>query len=236
MGGVSMVAVIFPAAGKGKRMGAGQNKVFLELLGTSILIRSLLKFSCLAEVGFLIVVVGKEEVAETERLLSREKGLKPWRVVAGGTERQYSIANGLALLPKDADIVLVHDAARPLVTAETIKAVIDKAREACGAIAAVPSKNTIKVVSTGGMVEETPARKNLWVVQTPQGFPREMLIKAYRKAAEDNFLGTDDASLVERLGVPVAVVMSTYENIKITTPGDMLLAKAVLCEADTRGF
>ena len=107
-----MVAVIFPAAGKGKRMGAGQNKVFLDLLGTSILIRSLLKFSCLAEVGFLIVVVGKEEVAETERLLSREKGLKPWRVVAGGTERQYSIANGLALLPKDADIVLVHDAAR----------------------------------------------------------------------------------------------------------------------------
>jgi 2-C-methyl-D-erythritol 4-phosphate cytidylyltransferase len=146
--------------------------------------------------------------------------------VAGGSERQYSVWNGLKRVADAADVVLVHDAARPLVTAQTIEAVIKAAREQGAAIAAVPEKNTIKVVSDAGIVKSTPVRSTLWAVQTPQGFRKEILIEANEKAETDGFLGTDDASLVERLGRPVHVVMSDYSNIKVTTPEDLLVAEA----------
>lgn len=225
-----MVAAVFPAAGRGKRMGCGSNKVFLELMGIPILLRSLRVFSKIEEIGHLVVIVGKDEVKLTARFLKHVPDLKPWTIVEGGAERQYSIANGLRALPAAADLVLVHDAARPLVLRATIEGVIAKAREMGGAIAAVPSKNTIKVVGADGIVRETPDRENLWVIQTPQGFHRDLLERAYAKAEEDGFLGTDDASLIERLGAPVAVVKGTYENIKITTPEDLALAEAILRE------
>lgn len=223
-----MVSVIFPAAGQGKRMQAGINKVFLELAGRPMLVRTLLKFSAVDEVGELIVVVGEDEVQAVQKLLRHVPGLKPYKVIKGGSERQYSVLNGLKVSSPDADIVLVHDAARPLVTKETIEAVIAKARECGGAIAAVPEKDTIKVVAEDGFVRSTPPRRTLWAVQTPQGFQRDILIEANRKAEADGFLGTDDASLVERLGRPVAVVMSDYRNIKVTTPEDLILAEAFL--------
>ena len=223
-----MVSVIFPAAGQGKRMNAGVNKVFLEMAGRPMLVRTLLKFSAVPEVGELIVVVGEDEIAAVSRLLSHVKGLKPYHVVAGGSERQYSVWNGLKRVADDADVVLVHDAARPLVTTQTIEAVIKAAREQGAAIAAVPEKNTIKVVSEAGIVKSTPVRSMLWAVQTPQGFRKDILIEANEKAETDGFLGTDDASLVERLGRPVHVVMSDYSNIKVTTPEDLLVAEALL--------
>ena len=126
------------------------------------------------------------------------------------------------------DIVLVHDAARPMVTVETIEQVISAARLHGAAIAAVKEKNTIKLVAADGIVQSTPDRANMWSIQTPQGFQRELLIEAYMKASQDGFLGTDDASLVERLGRPVYVVESDYRNIKITTPEDLLIAEAFL--------
>lgn len=228
-----MVSVIFPAAGQGKRMQAGINKVLLTLGGEPILTRTLKTFSAVEEVGELIVVVAADEVAAVERQLQKVAGLKPFQVVAGGSERQYSIYNGLQRVADTADVVLVHDAARPLVTAKTIQAVIDSARAKGGAIAAVPAKNTIKVVDKDGLVESTPPRSTLWEVQTPQGFRKEILLKANEQALQDNFLGTDDASLVERIGVLVAVVKSDYRNIKVTTPEDLLIAEAFLqCTAD----
>lgn len=223
-----MVSVIFPAAGAGRRMKADRNKVLLELSGVPILLRTLRRFSAVPAVAELIVVVAKDEIAFVEGMLEKAQGLKPWRVVQGGAERQYSIANGMAHLAADADIVLVHDAARPLVSLAAIEAVIFAAREKGAAIAAVRAKNTIKVVGEDGRVEATPSRASLWEVQTPQGFRREILQRAYEKAAQDGFLGTDDASLVERIGEAVFVVESDYGNLKITTPEDLWMAEALL--------
>ena len=227
-----MVSVIFPAAGAGRRMKADRNKVLLELSGVPILLRTLRRFSAVPAVAELIVVVAKDEIAFVEGMLEKAQGLKPWRVVQGGAERQYSIANGMEHLAADADIVLVHDAARPLVSLAAIEAVISAAREKGAAIAAVRAKNTIKVVGEDGHVEATPARASLWEVQTPQGFRREILQRAYEKAAQDGFLGTDDASLVERIGEAVFVVESDYGNLKITTPEDLWMAEALLAHSE----
>lgn len=228
-----MVSVIFPAAGQGKRMQAGINKVLLTLGGEPILVRTLKTFSAVEEVEELIVVVAADEVAAVREQLQQVAGLKPFQVTAGGSERQYSIYNGLQQVAAAADVVLVHDAARPMVTVKTIQAVIDTARAKGGAIAAVPAKNTIKVVDAEGLVVDTPPRSTLWEVQTPQGFRKDILVKANEAALADKFLGTDDASLVERIGAPVAVVESDYRNIKVTTPEDLLIAEAFLkCTAE----
>ena len=227
-----MVSVIFPAAGRGKRMKAGMNKVFLELSGIPILVRTLLRFSSCSEVDNLVVVVGEEEAAFVQGILSRVSGLKPWQVVAGGSERQYSVWNGIQAIAdaSDDDIILVHDAARPLISTDVILETIRIAREKGGAIAAVPAKNTIKICDDRQQVLKTPDRSTLWEIQTPQGFRRDILVRANEQAIKDGFLGTDDASLVERCGYPVYIVNSDYRNIKITTPEDIVVAKAFLAD------
>lgn len=221
-----MVTAIFPAAGASRRMGADTNKIFLELGDESILVRTLKTFSQSARVNFLIVVTN--EIEAVTEILNATPNLKPFAVTAGGSERQFSIANGLKLLPPETEIVLVHDAARPLVNLETIETVIDAAETFGGAIAAVPEKNTIKIVDAAGFVKSTPPRADLVEVQTPQGFKKEILLQAYAQAAADNFLGTDDASLVERIGGKIKIVHSSYKNIKITTPEDIQIAETFL--------
>ncbi len=227
-----MVTAIFPAAGASRRMGelpgGITNKNFLTLAGEPVLIHTLRQFSKSERVNFLIVVVGANEVETVKELLKSAEGLKPFAVTVGGSERQYSIANGLKLLPEDADVVLVHDAARPLVSLSTIENVIDAAEKFGGAIAGVPEKNTIKIIDEFGFVKSTPPRSELVEVQTPQGFKRKILLRAYEKAADENFLGTDDAGLVERLGEKIKVVRSDYRNIKVTTPEDIKIAEALL--------
>ena len=223
-----MVTAIFPAAGASRRMGAGTNKIFLEFGGESVLVRTLKTFSQSARINFLIVVTN--EVEMVTEILNATPNLKPFAVTAGGSERQYSIANGLKLVPNDAEIVLVHDAARPLIDIETIENVIDAAEKFGGAIAAVPEKNTIKIIDAEGFVKSTPPRAELVAVQTPQGFKKEILLRAYEQAKIDNFLGTDDASLVERIGGKIKIVQSSYKNIKITTPEDIQIAETFLNE------
>ena len=164
-----MVTAVFPAAGQGRRMNVGINKVFLDLVGKPILVHTLQRFSRSKYINHLVVVVAAEDISFIRKLLKAVPGLKPYQVVAGGSERQYSIANGLAVVPKESEIVLVHDAARPLTSVETIDRVVEGAREIGGAIAAVPEKNTVKIVAEDGIVRETPPRKTLWEVQTPQG-------------------------------------------------------------------
>ena len=225
-----MVTVIIPAAGQGKRMAAGVNKVFLELSGKPILSRTVKRFSECKDVDRLIIVVAEEEIAAIKRLLVGIPNVKPFEVVAGGSERQYSVANALKVVSDETDIVLVHDGARPLVSEDTIKKVIAAAMENGAAIAAVPEKNTVKIVNNDSFVMRTPDRATLWEVQTPQGFKREIIEQAYKQAEKESFLGTDDSSLVERLGIPVKVVMSEYQNIKITTPEDLLVGEAFVRE------
>ena len=227
-----MVTVIFPAAGLSRRMknslGNVTNKNFLEIGGESVLLRTLKTFSKSARITNFIVVVAKDEIEDAEKILSSEKNLKSWQIVEGGSERQFSIANGLKFIPQNTEIILVHDAARPLVTLQTVEKVIDAAEKFGGAIAAVPAKNTIKFIDAENFVKNTPPRSELVEVQTPQGFRKEILLRAYKKAEEENFLGTDDASLVERLGEKIKIVESDYKNIKITTPEDIKIAESFL--------
>ena len=224
-----MVTVIFPAAGVGKRMQAGMNKVFIALGGVPILIRTLLKYSACDEIDQMVVVVADYEVEFVRGMLKKIQGLKPYKVVAGGNERQYSVLNGIqSVSGSDEDVMLVHDAARPFVSNDVIVETIRGGQQYGGAIAGVPAKNTIKICDRMGMVEETPDRSILWEIQTPQGFKRGLLLEANDKALADGFLGTDDASLVERMGHSVYVVKSDYRNIKITTPEDLLIGEAFL--------
>ena len=176
-----MVSVILPAAGRGKRMQAGVNKVFLRLMGKPILFHTLRAFAAVPEVQEIVVVTGAEEVEPLRRALQGlglfREAAKSVKVVAGGSERQYSVWNGLKASSEASDVVLVHDAARPLVSRATIEAVIEAARAHGAAVAAVPEKNTVKVVKDG-VVTATPDRSTLWAVQTPQGFSSSLLTAA----------------------------------------------------------
>lgn len=223
-----MVTAIFPAAGASRRMELQRNKNFLELCGEKILLRTLKTFSKSARINYLIVVVAEKEVEEVEELLRAEKSLKNWQVVVGGNERQYSVSNGLKFVPEESKIILVHDAARPLIKLEVIEEVINAAEKFGGAIAAVRAKNTIKVIDAENFAVSTPPRNELVEVQTPQGFKKEILLQAYKRAEEENFLGTDDASLVERIGGKIKIIWSDYKNIKITTPEDIKIAETFL--------
>lgn len=223
-----MVTAVFPAAGQGKRMQVGVNKVFLQLIDKPILVHTLVAFSNCDAIDDLIISVAADEVKIVETLLKAVPRLKPWKVVVGSTERQYSIANALAELNPCTDIVLVHDAARPLISPEVITTVVEEARRGGTAVTAVPEKNTIKIVDDENYITATPDRSSVWSIQTPQGFQTNILLSAYKKAEEDHFFGTDDASLVERLGIKVKVVEGEYSNIKITTPEDMIIAEAFM--------
>lgn len=204
------------------------NKNFLELNEETILIQTLLTFSKSDKIDNLIIAAAPNEVAFVTEMLSNISDLKPFKIIEGGSERQYSIANALKFISEEVEIILVHDAARPLISIRTIDEVVEATRIYGGAIAAVPEKNTIKFVDDDDFVVNTPPRSQLVAVQTPQGFKRDIIMKAYEQAKIDNFLGTDDSSLVERLGVKVKVVKSDYRNIKITTPEDILIAQTLL--------
>lgn len=223
-----MVSVIIAAAGQGKRMGAAVNKVLLPLAGQPVLLHSLAAFSACNQVDDLVVVVAPEEVDQVKDMMNHFPCHKPYQIVAGGSERQYSIANALAVLSPNTDIVLVHDGARPLIANDTIDTVISAARVHRAAIVAVPVKDTIKTVGDDGFVTATPERKTLWAIQTPQAFAYETLCEAYSYAKQHGVLATDDAALVEQIGAKVKIVQGSYTNFKITTPEDLSFAAALL--------
>ncbi len=222
-----MVSVIFPAAGRGKRMGLGFNKIFTELSGNPILIQTLLTFSRCSCVNELIIVVDTGEIEIIRKVLAKIPKLKPYKVVSGGSERQYSVYNGLMAVSDECDIVLVHDAARPLISERIIQNVVDEVMLSGSAVCAVPVKDTTAVINETGFIDNVPDRNKLWAIQTPQGFRKEILLEAHKKAQEDQFLGTDEASLVRRTSHPVKLVMGDYDNIKITTPTDLFFAETL---------
>jgi 2-C-methyl-D-erythritol 4-phosphate cytidylyltransferase len=236
------VVAIIPAAGLGTRMTSSPSakgkkpaasKQFTELGGTQILIHTLRKFAASPEVSEIWIALRGNEIEGFRIRLEKESSLrKKICLVEGGEHRQQSVANALASISADDDdIVLVHDAVRPFVTEEIIHNVILAAQKHGAAIAGMPAVDTVKQVertSDGALITATLPRERVVMAQTPQGFRYQVLKKAFDEATADGFLGTDEASLVERSGHAVAVVMGSPKNIKITAPADMELAEFYL--------
>lgn len=238
------VFVIVPAAGLGTRMiqpssakakKKAPSKQFKELGGIPILVHTLRKFAACPEVYEIVVALRKNEIAGFRSQIEKqypELLNKRLQIVEGGEHRQDSVASALAKVTADADdIVLVHDGVRPFVTPEIISDVIAATRKHGAAIAGMPAMDTVKQVertAEGALIKTTIPRASVVMAQTPQGFRYQLLKKAFDEAAADGFLGTDEASLIERAGHPVAVVMGSPRNLKITTPADMELAEFYL--------
>lgn len=218
--------VIIPAAGQGKRMGVGKNKLLIELNGIPILIHTLQIFQSDEECDGIILAIHPHDKVEFTFLLKKYKITKVKNIVSGGTERQHSIFNALKTVTSDG-IILVHDAARPFVRKEHIHRLTVAAEKTGAAIIGVPAKDTMKKVKDWQIVE-TVERSSLWAVQTPQAFRMSVLLEAYELAESQKFLGTDDASLVERLSIPIEMVEGDYDNIKLTTTEDLHFAEAIM--------
>lgn len=213
----------------GRRMGAAINKQYLLLDGKPILAYTLELFQQAAFIDEIFVVVPAEEIEYCRVQVVEKYGIKKVRqIVAGGAQRQNSVLNGLRALDCNADdVVLIHDGVRPFVPVSVVQHSIEMAREHDGALVAVPVKDTVKIVRDA-FVTSTPARSSLWLAQTPQTFRYKVIRAAHESAETEGFSGTDDASLLERIGGKVHVVIGDYRNIKITTPEDLLLAQAFL--------
>ena len=218
--------VVIPAAGMGKRMKAGKNKQFIHLKNKPVIIHTLEVFENDHNCNGIILVVHEDDIDLFKKYLSLYNISKVSSLVIGGTERQHSVYNGLKALHEDG-IVLIHDGARPFITKDVIEKLVKKASQTGAAIVGVPVKDTIKSVQNE-VVDYTLERSSLWAVQTPQAFRLSTIIKAHEDAKQHNFLGTDDASLVERMGEPINIVQGNYQNIKLTTPEDLLFAEAIL--------
>jgi len=221
--------VILLAGGSGTRMGSGRNKVLLELQGEPVICRAARAFAGVAD-G--MVVVARQEDREAIQAILEASGAFSGRLIIaeGGATRQDSVWNGLCALPPQADKVLIHDGARCLVDEDTIRRTMD-AVERCGTgVAAVPAVDTIKQMDADGFVTATPDRASLRAVQTPQSFTVELIRKAHLAAQAEGFQGTDDASLLERMGLPVQLTQGSRNNIKLTTPEDIAMAEAILTQ------
>jgi 2-C-methyl-D-erythritol 4-phosphate cytidylyltransferase len=229
---VMQVFAILPAAGLGTRMAGAQPKQFLALKGIPILIHSLRAFSSVERVTGIYVAVRKPEIERVEAQIAEYGLADRVKVVEGGDNRQESVSHALAALPaQDDDVVLVHDAVRPLIDAATIDRTIDAVQQHGAAIVGLPAVDTIKQVERtahGALVISTIPREFVVLAQTPQGFRFGILQRAFAEATADGFLGTDEASVVERAGNPVAVVPGSQVNLKITKPGDLELAEFYL--------
>lgn len=223
------VTALIPAAGMGKRMGKSVAKQFLPLGDIPLLAHTLLIFQRMAEVDDIIPILSAEDMESClSGVIERFHITKVKTLVAGGRERQDSVYNGIQKLDPDTAVVLVHDGVRPFVTPRMIKECIDLAGKGECVSVGVPVKDTVKEVDDGGTVRRTLDRSKLWAIQTPQAFPAAVLKDVYEQAYQRKFFGTDDASLAEKAGRTVRVIMGSYENIKITTPEDLLVAGEIL--------
>ena len=224
------VNAVIVAAGRGTRIGGEAPKVLLPVAGRPLILHTLERFGRAAEIGKAVLVVAAEELEACETLLrmSPPPGLAI-AVHPGGDRRQDSVRAGLDALDPDCAVVVVHDGARPFAAPELIDRCVREARGDRSVTAAVPARNTIKTVRQG-QVEETLPRNRLWETQTPQAFPVRTLRAAYEKAQRDGVDATDDAMLVERLGMPVWVVEGSTTNLKVTYPEDLPFAEALLAQ------
>jgi 2-C-methyl-D-erythritol 4-phosphate cytidylyltransferase len=220
---------VIVSAGKGHRFMEGRKKQFRLLTGKPILAHTLDKFETCPLIRSILLVVGQEDMDYClKEVIEKYKLKKVSQIVPGGKRRQESVKNGMDALPKDEDIVVIHDGVRPFVTKTMIEDSIHSAVRYGAVILAMPVKDTIKMSNPDGTVLKTLDRESLWQIQTPQTFQAKVIKEAYHRATEDGFVGTDDASLVERLGVKVHILPGSYANIKITTQEDLQLANLFL--------
>lgn len=226
---MSKVTVLIPAAGMGKRMGTAEAKQFLQLGDKPMLAHTLLAFQRTPEIDEIIPVLSEEDMEGCLRdVIEKYRITKVKTLVVGGKERHDSVLHGLQKIEQDTTVVLVHDGVRPFVTPEMIREVVGFAKKGECIAVGVPIKDTIKEVDENKIVRRTLERGRLWAIQTPQAFPVDILRRAYEESYSRHRFGTDDATLVERAGGTVRVIMGSYENIKITTPEDLILAEEIL--------
>jgi 2-C-methyl-D-erythritol 4-phosphate cytidylyltransferase len=224
--------LLIPAAGVGRRMGSSRNKLLLTLLGKPLLAWTLAAAAASESISWIGIVGQPVDFPDFQEILahlSLTKSLtKPVQFVRGGATRQESVYNGLQALPPEAERVLIHDGARCLVTPELLDRCAQTILHCGGLIAAIPVKDTIKVVDEGGLIRDTPDRKNLWAAQTPQAFEVNLLKECHEKGRGLGWEVTDDAALFEKCGLPVQIVEGEETNLKITTTVDLTVAEFIL--------
>jgi 2-C-methyl-D-erythritol 4-phosphate cytidylyltransferase len=221
---------LITAGGKGQRMQSPTAKQFLLLAGTPILARTIAVFEVCPVVDEIFVIVPQDEMAKVQTdIVEKYQYKKVLKVVRGGRMRQQSVWNGLRAIKSDCSWVVVHDGVRPLIRPQLIEAGLREARQTGAAIVAVPARDTVKRLTPGGKMQTLP-REEIWLAQTPQIFEFSLLFRAHQKANQEKFTGTDDASLVERLGQAISLIPGDYGNLKITTPEDLTIAETLIAK------
>lgn len=220
------ITAVIVAGGKGTRMGANKNKVFLELAGKEVIFHTMYAFERNDRIDEIVMVTGKNDITQCEDIIKRYGFYKIKAVIEGGKTRQKSVLNGLKVA--DGDIVLIHDGARALVNDEEIDNVIDDCIEFGAAAAGVPCKDTLKSIDDDGFIQSTVDREKTYMIQTPQAFKRETILKMHQIAESDNFTATDDCMIAERYGLKIKISEGSYDNIKLTTPEDMIIGERIL--------
>ncbi len=225
------IVAIVPAAGRGIRMNHSLPKQYLPLGGKPIIARTFMALEKFPLIDEILPVVRNEEKEYCRREIIEKYNLtKVHRLVEGGEKRQNSVYNALEKIEADTNLVVIHDSVRPFVTEDILMEAIAQASAHKAAVVAIPVTDTVKEAKGHGFVKRTLRRENLWSVQTPQVFDYELILKAHRQAREENWTGTDDSVLVERIGCRVKVVEGSPDNIKITTAEDLIIAEAILRE------
>jgi 2-C-methyl-D-erythritol 4-phosphate cytidylyltransferase len=225
------VGAVICAAGTSTRMNSKMSKQLIPLWGRPLIAHTLNEFERSIRISEVVLVVNRGVIDYyKQNVVEKYHFKKVRRVVSGGIKRQDSVYSGLLALSSYIEIVSIHDGARPLVTSELIDKTVELLGDKNGIVVAVPAQDTIKIVGEDGVVVETPKRSSLWIVQTPQVFPLKLIKEAIERANEEGFVGTDDASLMERLGYKVHIMLGMKENMKITTPIDLTIAEVIMKE------
>lgn len=220
--------LLIPAAGMGRRMGSSRNKLLLTLLGKPLLAWTLLSAAAADKISWIGIIGQPDDQSDINAILASLALSKPVEFILGGETRQESVYNGLQALPEGAQRVLIHDGARCLATPQLLNHCAEALLTCSGLIAAVPVKDTIKVVDDAGVIQATPDRRQLWAAQTPQGFEVKLLKQCHDKGRDLGWEVTDDAALFERCELPVQIVEGEETNLKVTTPVDLAIAEFIL--------
>jgi 2-C-methyl-D-erythritol 4-phosphate cytidylyltransferase len=222
------VHLLIPAAGMGRRMGSERNKLLLTLLGKPLLAWTLLAAEEARDISWIGIMGQIADQPDFKAIIAELSLSKPVQLILGGETRQESVYNGLQALPAAAERVLIHDGARCLATPQLLDRCAAALLDCPGLIAAVPVKDTIKVVDETGIIQDTPDRRQLWAAQTPQGFEVQLLKQCHNQGRNSGWQVTDDAALFERCGLPVRIVEGEETNLKVTTPVDLAIAEFIL--------
>lgn len=222
------VSCILAAGGSGTRMGADINKIFLDILGIPVIARTLSVLNNSDFIDEIIIVTKEQDLAGCHDIVREFNINKVKTITVGGSTRQESVRNGLFEVSGNADIVMVHDAARPLVTPYHLEEVINAAKEYGAAALGVPEKNTLKQIDSDGFIVQTVDRSMIYAIHTPQVFTKELIEKMYQYANENSISATDDCMLAEVMGIKIKMIEDSYENIKVTTPDDLVIAERIL--------